>query len=631
MEVYDGEHLVTPTSPKLRHVLAALLLHANRPVRPESLIEELWLHEPPATAATTLQTYIYRLRKKLGLYEGIGEREILATVNSSYLMRAKAEQLDVTLFEQLSRLGQEALQDGKPEQASSLLGEALTLWRGNMLEGVPVGPLLEAHLVRFEEARLRAHEMRIDAGLQMGQHHELIAELRSLIASHPLHEGFPAQLMLALYRSGRRLEALEVYRSLRRRLVTELGLDPSGELVGLHGAILSADPSLDLPGGERKVIRLNSGPAQLPDQTSDLVVHKGLAAQLEAVLRTAADRPRYWDGTAAVVSLHGMPGVGKSTLALRTAHELRPLFPDGQLYVDLRDQHGRPLPSAKAIDGFLRGIGLQPDPSDRLEDRAEHFRAWSTDRKVLVVLDNAVSAEQVLPLLPSGPQCATILTSRSHLAGLGEEIALELSLPSVEEGVHLLESLLPAGQVLQDRQHAEEVVLLCGRLPAAICAAATQLGSSPQWRLRDLADWLADSAGRLSTLMSPDASLRNTLELICRSSGHSVQRIFERLGMLPETFTREELLGGGDDVDGALKHLVESRLVERVIRIEDGSYRPAYCCHELVRLYAQERWRAAMPRLQDPLPPGSYLGPVTTPEMLPDCAVPGAGLYVMER
>ncbi|WP_328335943.1 MULTISPECIES: AfsR/SARP family transcriptional regulator [unclassified Streptomyces] len=592
MEVYDGEQLVTPTSPKLRHVLAALLLHANRPVRPESLIEELWLHEPPATAATTLQTYIYRLRKKLGLYEGVGEREILVTVNSSYLLRAKAEQLDMTLFEQLSRLGQDALQNGKPEQASSLLGEALSLWRGNMLEGVPVGPLLETHLVRFEEARLRAHEMRVEAGLQLGRHREMIAELRSLIVSHPLHEGFPAQSMLALYRSGRRLEALEVYSSLRRRLVTELGLDPSGELVGLHRAILSADPSLNLPGGERKVVRLNSGPAP----KADLAVHKGLAAQLEALLRTAADRPRYWDGTPSVVSLHGMPGVGKSTLALHTAHELRPLFPDGQLYVDLRDQHGRPLPPAEAVDGLLRGIGLQPDLSDRLEPRTEQFRAWSADRRVLVVLDNAVSAEQALPLLPSGPECATILISGAHLAGLGEEIALELSLPSFEEGIQLLESLLPAGQVSQDRQHAEKVVRLCGRLPAAICAAATQLGSRPQWRLCDLADWLADSAGRLSTLMPPDASLRKAFELSCRTFGHSGQRIFERLAVLPETFTREELLGGGDDVDGALKHLVESRLVERVIRIEDGSYRPAFCCHELVRLYAQERRRAAMLR-----------------------------------
>ncbi|MEV7770803.1 BTAD domain-containing putative transcriptional regulator [Kitasatospora sp. NPDC086791] len=626
MEVYDGERLVTPTSPKLRHVLAALLLHANRPVRPESLIEELWLHEPPATAATTLQTYIYRLRKKLGLYEGSGDREILVTVNSSYLMRAKAEQLDMTLFEQLSRLGQDALQDGKPDQASSLLGEALSLWRGNILEGVPVGPLLEAHLVRFEEARLRAHEMRIDAGLQLGRHHELIAELRSLIASHPLHEGFPAQLMLALYRSGRRLEALEVYRSLRRRLVSELGLDPSSELVRLHRAILSAEPSLGLPGGDRTVVRLNGGPDRLPDKQVDLTIHQGMAAQLEAVLRTAADRPRHWDDAPPLVSLHGMPGVGKSALALHAAHEVLSLFPDGQLYVDLRDRRGQPLSSAEAVDGFLHAAGLRSDPTGRLEDRAERFRSWSAERKVLVVLDNAVSAEQVLPLLPSGPECATILTSRSRLAGLGEEIALELSLPSFTEGVRLLESLLPAGLVAQDRQHAEKVVRLCGRLPAAICAAAEQLRARPQWRLRELADWLADAEGRLSTLMSPDASLRKTFELSCRMLGSSGQRIFERLGALPETFTREELLAGGDDLDDALRQLLECRLVERVIRIEDGSYRPAYRSHELVRLYAQLRRRAARLRMDDSLPRILPRAGHRPPRMCPDFAVPSVGL-----
>ncbi|MEU3861300.1 BTAD domain-containing putative transcriptional regulator [Streptomyces sp. NPDC028722] len=518
---------MTPTSPKLRHVLAALILHANRPLRPESLIDELWSGEPPVSAATTLQTYIYRLRKKLCPYRRVGERELLLTVNSSYLLRTQAEQLDLTLFEQLFRMGQEALGGGRPDRASTLLGEALSLWRGNMLEDISVGPLLEASLVHFEEARLRAFEMRMEAGLQLGRHQELIPDLKALTTSHPLHEGFPAQLMLALYRSDRRLEALEVYHSLRRRLVDELGVDPSSELEHLNRAILRADPGLDLPGEKRTGVQLTYPPRALPADKQQVIIHQFSAAQLEALLSTAfMDVPRA-DSRPQLVALHGMPGVGKSALALHVAQRLRPRFAGGQLYLDLRDGQGRPLTCAEAMARMLRQAGIEFSPSEGPAEGRRRFRSWSADRRLLVILDNVTSADQVLPLLPSGPECATILTSRSHLVGLGDVVAFDLAPLSVNEGVQLLASLILPEHVVNDREHAEQVVRMCGCLPAAISAAAHQFRQQPRWRLRDLAAWLADPQSRLKALGSPEGDLCRTFELSGAELGRSGLQLLE--------------------------------------------------------------------------------------------------------
>lgn len=597
LEVYNGETLVTPTSPKLRHVLAALILHANRPIRPESLIEELWSHEPPASAATTLQTYIYRLRKKLGVYRRAGEREILVTINSSYLVRTQADQLDLTLFEQLSRLGQEALQDGKPERASSLLGQSLSLWRGNMLEDISVGPLLESRLVHFEEARLRAFETWMEAGLQLGRHHELIPELKALTTGHPLHEGFPAQLMLALYRSDRRLEALEVYRALRHRLVGELGVDPSNELVQLHRAILRADPSLNLVPRSRPAVRLQSAPGSLQAKEQKLTVHRLPAAQLEALLCTADSGVPRAGARPNLIALHGLAGVGKSALALQVAQRLRPHFPDGQLYVDLRDAQGQPVqPSETLVVRMLRAAGIPPEQFGGPTDCGKRFRSWSADRKLLVILDNAESAEQVLPLLPGGPDCATILTSRSRLPGLGETASLELFPLPVHEAVQLLQSLFPAERAAVDEESAEQIVRLCGCLPAVICAAARQFRRRQQWSLRDLARWLTDSESRLNAPAFPEGSLRTAFERFCRELGRSALQVFEQLGTLPEVFTRDDVRVDDGDADTALRQLVESRLLEQLIRFDGTRYRLAYRCHELVRMYAEERRRSATAR-----------------------------------
>jgi SARP family transcriptional regulator, regulator of embCAB operon len=258
LEVVDGNRICTPTAPKLRSVLALLLLNPNHVVTTQSLIEELWEEQPPASAQTTIQTYIYQLRKVLDVRKASEHpranaqlERVLLTKPRGYCLHVQSDQLDLYRFEALFAQGQEALRSGDIELASSVLRRALALWRGPVLADVAAGPLLQSRITALEERRIDALEQRIEADLRLGRHRQLIGELKALVAVHPLHEWFHAQLMVALHRCGRRAEALEVYWRLRRVLNDELGLEPSFALQDLQRAILSSDPTLELPSVQR--------------------------------------------------------------------------------------------------------------------------------------------------------------------------------------------------------------------------------------------------------------------------------------------------------------------------------------------------------------------------------------------
>ena len=253
IQVVDKGHVRTPSSPKQRTVLSLLLLRSNELVSTEALVEELWRDRSPPSAMSTLQTYIYQLRKMFlnGNHDPHGQ--ILLTKTTGYLLRLQPVQLDIHHFGELARQGREALADGRTERASTLLHKALNLWRGPALADVEAGPRLEAHITRLHESRLSVLEQRIEADLRLGRHRELIGELKALAAEHPFHEWFYMPLMVALSLSGRRWEALEVYRVLRRVLREELGLEPSVAVERLQQAILSGttDHSFELLHGVR--------------------------------------------------------------------------------------------------------------------------------------------------------------------------------------------------------------------------------------------------------------------------------------------------------------------------------------------------------------------------------------------
>lgn len=241
LRVMNGDRDCTPTPPKMRSVLALLVLNANRVVRVNAMIEELWGEEPPRSAITTVQTYVYHLRR-LFRAEQLDQpgRQLLATKQPGYLLRIEPAQVDAEVFECLVRKGRSHLEMDEPGQAATMLEEALAMWTGPALADVPVGSALEAHAISLEERRISALELRIEADIRLGRYRELVAELRLLVRAHPLNEWFHGQLIRVLALSGRRGEALQAYQNLRTVLREELGVDPSPALQRLQQQLLSA-------------------------------------------------------------------------------------------------------------------------------------------------------------------------------------------------------------------------------------------------------------------------------------------------------------------------------------------------------------------------------------------------------
>lgn len=245
-----GDASATPTAPKPRSVLALLLLQANQTVPVTALIQELWGHEPPASALTTLQTYVLHLRKLFGaalsVATSVVAKSVLVTVPGGYAFLGATGDFDLHRYQQLAAEGRQALAAGQNAAAAELLLKAQNLWRGPALSDVRAGPLLQPQIKRLEESRLTTIEQGIEAQLRLGRHQEVLSDLAGMMAEHRLHENLHAQFMVALHRSGRRQEALRVFQQLRHTMTEELGLEPSKRLHLLQQAILADDPVLEV-------------------------------------------------------------------------------------------------------------------------------------------------------------------------------------------------------------------------------------------------------------------------------------------------------------------------------------------------------------------------------------------------
>jgi DNA-binding SARP family transcriptional activator len=303
---------------KQRGVLAILLLNANEVVSSDRLIDELWGESAPGTAAKALQVHISQLRKVLEPERASGDPgRVLVTRSPGYTLSIGAEDLDLTRFDRLAQEGRAALAAGDPGLAASLLGEALALWRGQPLGDLAFEQFAQAEIARMEELRLAALEDRLEADLQRGRHAEVIGELEQLLAAEPMRERPWAQLMLALYRSGRQAEALEAYRRAREALVEKLGIEPGKDLQAMHEAVLRQDPELDLD--------LTRIPATAPKSAAERTAETETAHPAEAgqafvgrdrelaALGIALDRALAGQGSTHMIG--GEPGIGKSRLA----------------------------------------------------------------------------------------------------------------------------------------------------------------------------------------------------------------------------------------------------------------------------------------------------------------------------
>jgi DNA-binding SARP family transcriptional activator len=577
-------------SGKQRVVLAVLLLHSNRVVSSDVLIEALWGSEPPPSARAAMRNYVKRLRKVLG-------HDLIGSVPGGYVIRVAASDLDVTRFEELERAGREAAEAGDWDRAADLLRAGLSLWRGEALEDVRSEWLAARELPRLAELRLRALETRIDLDLRLGRHAEAIAELRRLTSVHPLRERLYRLLMLALCQDGRYSEALAAYQSARQVLVSELGTEPGPDLRDLHLRILALDPSLAGPGTCRAASATLTSPGvrggslpprQLPAAPPHFC---GRSAELTALRRITDESAGA--GRPATIAVTGAAGVGKTTLALRWAHEMALRFPDGQLHADLRGYDpGPPLPSAEVLAGFLRSLGVPESgiPADQTE-RAACFRSILAEQQVLVLLDNARCAEQVRPLLPATPGCAAIVTSRDSLAGLvvrdGAQ-RVDLDLLPLTDAVHLLRSLI-GDRAEADPAAAQTLAVQCACLPLALCGAAELAAARPAAPLADLVWQLGDRHQRLDLLDGggdPRTAVRVVFSWSYRHLDHDSARAFRLLGLHPGTDI--EPCAGAALMGTTVAHA--RRLLAALARAH--LIRPVgparYAMHDLLRVYAAE-------------------------------------------
>lgn len=596
----DAEVLIS--APKHRILLAALLLDANRWLSREALTEALWDGEPPPNAAPALRTYLARLRQALGDAGGLIDA---GPAGLRLALRSPAA-LDLTAAEDLHARGAAAARAGHWVEAADLLRRAEGLWRGRPLADVPSDVLQRRAVPRLEELRLAVTEQRLEAELNLGRAGELVGELRAFAAAHPLRERAHGQLMLALYRAQRRSEALAAYQDARKVLRDLLGADPTAELRELHQRMLAADPSLDpaAPAAARpaaaptapvippKPAEAAPVPRQLP------LAPRGFAGrerELKLLDEIAADLD---SGAVVISAVNGTAGVGKTTLALHWAHRNAALFPDGQLHANLRgfDPGGEPpLPPEAVLRDFLVALGV---PASRipagLEPRSTLYRSLLSGRRTLVVLDNARDARQVRPLLPAGPGCLALVTSRSELRGLVvAEGARALSLPLMDavEADELLTRKLGVENVHADPLATGELIDLCAGLPLALSVAAAYIDSRRHTTVRSFAADLRAAATSLDVLGVDDplTDLRSVLACSVAALSETAAHVFRLLGLHPGTDIGEQAAAELTGLEAARAERALDELVDANLLTETAAGR--YTWHDLLRAYMQESAR----------------------------------------
>jgi DNA-binding SARP family transcriptional activator/tetratricopeptide (TPR) repeat protein len=584
-----------------RVVLAVLLLHANKPLGREQLIDAVWGPAAPAHAVNLLQRHVSALRRVLEPGRPPWERSPLLTwTDAGYLLTVPKGHLDLSVFErELARArGARAARD--LPGAREALHAALRLWRGPPCDGL-VSPLLEVERDRLAEQRISAMEDRLEVDLALGHHLDVVGELRHLVTQHPLRERLRGLLMLALYRSGRQAEAFAAFHAARRYLGEELGVEPSAQLQQMHEKILATDPTLDLSAAIDGVLadavpearRELPPPAQLPHRIPDFTGRDAELQRLQAL--TSADDDDLTDGSALIIAIAGTAGVGKTALAVHWAHQIRHRYPDGQLYVNLRgfDPTGSAMDPAEAIRGFLDAFGLPPQRIPvGLTAQTALYRSLLADRRVLAVLDNARDADQVRPLLPGSSGCLVVVTSRNQLAGLvvGEgAYPLKVDLLPVHEAGEMLRRRLGPGRLWGEPEAVGEIIAGCAGLPLALAIVAARAATNPQFPFATFADDLRRARGGLDVLAGGgDASIdvRAVFDCSYRTVSAEAARVFRLLGLYagPDISTAAAASLAGVEVQQvrpALAELARAHLIEEQVP-------GRYTFHDLLRAYAAE-------------------------------------------
>jgi DNA-binding SARP family transcriptional activator len=569
------------SAPKLRALLAALVLRPGQVISTEQLVDELWGDDPPLAARKLVSGYVLRLRRLIGDPDG----QVLVTWAPGYRLMVAPGEVDVSRFEELTAAGRRALEAQDAEQAVESLSQALALWRGRALADVPRGPLIAAEATRLEELRLAAVELRVEAGIGCGHAAELVAELRQMIAEYPLRERFWHQLMRVLEHDGRPAEALDAYAQAQKVLAEELGADPGPSLRQLHHRLLNGSPAPPdrPPAGGRHPAAAAVAPTvlrQLPGTVQHFVGRTAELATLTGLLHRSGPRA---PGMVMISAIDGMPGVGKTTLAVQAGHMVADRFPDRQLFVDL---HGhtpgqQPAHPADVLAGLLAADGVDPRylPAG-LERRAAMWRDRMAGQRVLLILDNAASTAQITPLLPGTSSCLVLVTSRRFLGDLDAAAEVLLDVPPSADARAMFTGLAP--RAAGEPAEVAELVAWCGNLPLAIVLLARLFTRHQSWTMTDL---IAETRARLLTVTAENHTVAAAFELSYQDLRPGPQRLFRYLGLHPgdaiDAYAAAALAGlPASEAADHLDALHARRLLEEPVPRR-------YRMHSLIRQYSR--------------------------------------------
>ncbi|HEX4225314.1 MAG TPA: BTAD domain-containing putative transcriptional regulator [Pseudonocardiaceae bacterium] len=574
-------------SPTRRALLAMLLVNAGQPVVIGDLVSALWGQDPPDGAVNIIQRHVGLLRRLID--PSLSTRaagDLLVRGSGGYRLVVDVATLDLLEFRSLAARAERAAEAGELTGATELYVRALALRQGPVAAGTAevtrTHPLFSAVEREYALTAQSAAETALRAGSP-----ELIGSVLSDVARHaPYDEALQARLIQVLAASGRQADAVEVYRTVRTRLADDLGIDPGPELRTAYERISATAPPPSPPAEPRRRV-----PAQLP---ADLPIFTGRdneLARLAALVRSPDPAEGLPDTVVTVVS--GMAGVGKSTLAVRLAHDVAPHFPDGQLYLNLRGfDQGRPIIEPQdAIRQLLETQGVAPDriPAGPTA-QADLYRSLLHGRRMLILLDNARDAEQVRPLLPNGPGSMVIITSRNRLFSLVTSVGahfLPLDVLSQAESRGFLTARLGADRLAKEPVAVDELVASCGGLPLALAIVAARAAIRPGFPLVAIAEELrADGGLDAFADVDPATDTRSVFSWSLRAVTPAAGQLFLLLGLHPGSDFAPPVAAAltGMPVRNARLVLNELSYAHLVAEFAPGRYSQ----HDLLRTYAAE-------------------------------------------
>ena len=560
---------------KQRGMLGILLYHAGEPVRIDLLVEQLW---DDGRSLDDYRANLYALASRIrAALNRVGMGRALVRLNSmpAYRLDVDPNLVDFHRFKRMVAEARQAAGQQHHDTAAALLARATALWTD-----VPLADLRGAHAEHLRrdmyDAQLEAHKLLAECQLKIGQHQSVLAGLEPFMRTYRFDETLAQHWIAALYAAGRQGDARTFLVDFRRRFRKEM----------------RTEPTITLPyvGERTRLSRTRAGnaataPRQLPKDISDFTGHIGLLTQLDAL--TDPD-----NAETNVVALSGMPGVGKTTLAIHWAHQRRHRFPDGELYLNANAYGTGPrVAASEGLGRFLNALGY---PADRMpvstEDRRDRFNELLAGRRMLIVLDNVGDSDQARPLIPTSSTCVTVITSRSWLRGLtvrdGVRSLTTSPLPD-SDCLALLNRLIGPSRAAAEPEAVRALAQLSGGLPLALRIIGVRVAEWPRARIADLVDELSahllDSEGE----DDEEASLRNAFTWSYKALKADAARMLRMLGLHPASSISPEAAGAMLGIHTLYsEHLLDT--LAKAHLINNDTIR-RYRFHDLLRLFAAGR------------------------------------------